>query len=288
MGLFKKVKNILFDEEEVIDTKPLDKKVEVVKKPEIKEEVYTEYKPPVVKREEKPIVKDTPKPNDDLESTFPFPDFDEEEFDSYRPVVTPTTVVKPKPRTTNILDLERQKRQDKKVEYSRIEKVEETVKKKFKPSPIISPVYGVLNEDYVADDITNKGETIQKQELDVESVRRKAFGSLDEISEEKNVKKTYVETETVTSYEPREEKEKKVKTIDELLEDTSDVKIDLDDTEDIETEVSEPIKEKVREEEPRKVVEPEPIKKPNPSEDTLENDLFDLIDSMYDTREDGE
>jgi hypothetical protein len=268
MGLFKKVKDILFDEEDVIE--PEKKTVEPVKE---EKPVYTEYKPPVVDR----TIKETPAPKveEKPENTFPFPDFDEEEFDSVRPAP------KVAPRKTNVMDFERQKKQEKKVEYSRLEKVEIVDKKKFKPSPIISPVYGVLNEDYTADDITNKGETPRKQNLDVESVRKKAFGSLDKYDEDKSIKKTVVETETVTSYEPKEEKEQKVKTIDELLEDTSDVKIDLDDTDELDVEPSKVI------EEPVDIPEKEiTTQKVNKDEDTLENDLFDLIDSMYDTEGD--
>lgn len=279
MGLFGKIKDILFDEEEVVE-EGTPRNLEVKKPIEEKPQVATEYKPPVVNR---PIKKETVSQENDyvrqevkeykMENTFPFPDFDEDEFDSVRPIQ--------KPKTTNVLDYERNKRKERKVEHNRLDRVEVVEKKKFKPSPIISPVYGILNEDYVASDITNRGEPVpQKSSISVESVRKKAFGSLDEPIK-KEVKEVYKETETVNSYEPIERKEQKVKTIDELLEDTADVTIPLEQ-EEIIPEI-EPVK--------KTIIEPtihEKSKTESIDEDTLENDLFDLIDSMYDKGEEEE
>lgn len=279
MGLFGKIKDILFDEEEVVE-ESTPKNLEVKKPIEEKPQVATEYKPPAVNR---PIKKETVSQENDyvrqevkeykMENTFPFPDFDEDEFDSVRPIQ--------KPKTTNVLDYERNKRKERKIEHNRLDRVEVVEKKKFKPSPIISPVYGILNEDYVASDITNRGEPVpQKSSISVESVRKKAFGSLDGPIK-KEVKEVYKETETVNSYEPIERKEQKVKTIDELLEDTADVAIPLEQ-EEIIPEI-EPVK--------KEVIEPtihEKTKTESIDEDTLENDLFDLIDSMYDKGEEEE
>ncbi len=53
--------------------------------------------------------------------------------------------------------------------------------KVFTPSPIISPVYGVLNENYKKEDIVAKKESRKRAEpLDLDSVRRKAYGTLEE------------------------------------------------------------------------------------------------------------
>lgn len=270
MGLFGKIKDILFDEEEVIEEATPIKK-EPIKQVKEEETRKTEYKPPVVNRtyQSEPSLTKTSfqktETNDyKLENTFPFPDFDEDEFDTVKPIQ--------KPKTTNVLDYERNKRKERKIEHNRLDRVEVVEKKKFKPSPIISPVYGILNEDYVASDITNRGEPLpEKSTLSVESVRKKAFGSLDE-PVKKPTKEIPVEKETVRSYEPLEQKEQKVKTIDELLEDTSDVSIPVDD-EDIILD-TESIMPEEEEKTPSKV-----------DDDTLENDLFDLIDSMYDSKE---
>lgn len=53
----------------------------------------------------------------------------------------------------------------------------------FKPSPIISPIYGILDKNYKKDEIVNKREvritsSYARENLSVEDVRRKAFGSL--------------------------------------------------------------------------------------------------------------
>ena len=92
MGLFGKIKDILFDEEEVVE-ESTPKNLEVKKPIEEKPQVATEYKPPVVNR---PIKKETVSQENDyvrqevkeykMENTFPFPDFDEDEFDSVRPI----------------------------------------------------------------------------------------------------------------------------------------------------------------------------------------------------------
>jgi hypothetical protein len=55
-------------------------------------------------------------------------------------------------------------------------------KKYFQPSPVISPVYGILDKNYHKDDITNKKKNsndIQREKkANVDDVRKKAFGTL--------------------------------------------------------------------------------------------------------------
>lgn len=52
----------------------------------------------------------------------------------------------------------------------------------FTPSPIISPVYGVLNENYKKEDIVTRTSTVRsnRETLDLDSVRRKAYGTLED------------------------------------------------------------------------------------------------------------
>lgn len=279
MGLFAKVRDILFEEEEI--TEPVkvvkeEKKVEepiakVVKEPEIKERVVKE---------------EVRRPKDDFDSmgerelfksekTFPFPDFDEEEFSS--------SVSRQKTKTTNVMEYERKRKVEKRTDFGRYERTEvrETVeRKKFKPSPIISPVYGILNEDYTINDI--KSRKVENDNLDIETVRKKAFEP-----EILDVPKTtyYEETVTVRVKEPEEEKIQKVKTIDDLLEDTSDEIIDVIPSHSIKDDILydeiEDELENVDASEVENDIE-------EPEDDTLENDLFDLIDSMYESREDGD
>jgi len=55
--------------------------------------------------------------------------------------------------------------------------------KKFKASPVISPVYGVLDKNYTKDEVKEKEDSTNElkrssQKVDFESVRKKAFGNL--------------------------------------------------------------------------------------------------------------
>ena len=56
-------------------------------------------------------------------------------------------------------------------------------KKTFKPTPIISPVYGVLDKNYKKDDIAPRKKVTQNsnsKELTVDDIRNKAFGTLED------------------------------------------------------------------------------------------------------------
>lgn len=294
MGLLNKIKGILFEEveeDEVVNTpkaeekKPIAEKIEPQKKVEEVETPKVNVVKPKAEVEqlnERELFKS--------DNTSPFFDFDEEEFSNM------SRVQKPKP-STNVLEYERKKKMEKRYDmgsFTKVERTEVVEKKKFKPSPIISPVYGILNEDYRPEDIKNKSEVSTNNTLDFNSVRKKAFG--EEVKEEPKTT-YYEETVTVKLKENDEEKKQKVKTIDELLENTSDVTIDVEEpkveekldaiNEDPEVNDYERIDEDLEELTPKKDVEKTEYEKVE-DDDTLENDLFDLIDSMYDNREDGD
>lgn len=62
----------------------------------------------------------------------------------------------------------------------------------FKPSPIISPIYGVLDKNYKREDVVSKKEirftsSIAREKLNVDDVREKAFGTTPEVEEEEVV-----------------------------------------------------------------------------------------------------
>lgn len=278
MGFFNKIKDILF--EEVDEEEAKEKVVTQEVKKEAPKQVIAERIEPQRKAEEPKRetvtsyasneVKGSNTSYDKREDPFSFPDFDEEEFSSS---------IKPK-ATTNVMEYEKKKKIEKRYDYGRFERVEKTEvteKKKFKPSPIISPVYGILNEDYKIEDIKDKTEE-NKKEIDFNAVRKRAFEDI----EPKPVAPKevfYEESVTVKLKEDEKEREQKAKTIDELLEDTTDEIIHVE-----EKEINEynNIDDELEEIEDIKPSEEEV------DEDTLENDLFDLIDSMYDNREDGE
>ena len=344
MGLFDKVKNILFEEEEVEEevvapkekeyTAPVVEEVPEYKPiNEIREEVPVRTVPTFEKPKEPSFEKPKSEMNDfserDLfrnESTFKFPAFDEEEFNTSMPK---TSLKEEKPA-----ELEYEKRkQERRNEYSRLDafKAKEEVKeekKRFKPSPVISPVYGILDKDYKAEDImeapkNNDNKILTSKDLDVDSVRAKAFGKLEsKLKEDRKTTITHESYEIKKEATPKHEKkvevkkeeekiddvvitdepilddshnliEERAKTIDELLKDASDDVIDTEDTLDITTSYD-AIESAIDSElDKADVIETTPVVEEEKNtdtldNDTLENDLYDLIDSMYDNTEDGE
>lgn len=178
MGLLNKIKGILFEEveeDEVVSTPKSEEKKPIAEKiePQRKVEEPVEKSVPKVTAP----VKETKTENLNERDLFksdnisPFFDFDEEEFSNMSRVQ--------KPKTTNVMEYERKKRVEKRYDmgnFSKIERTEVVEKKKFKPSPIISPVYGILNEDYKPEDIKSKTDNVVNTGLDFNSVRKKAFG----------------------------------------------------------------------------------------------------------------
>ena len=63
------------------------------------------------------------------------------------------------------------------------EKKEEPKEKIFKPTPIISPVYGILDKNYHKEDIVERKEpaiTKPKTSVTIDTIRNKAYGTLEE------------------------------------------------------------------------------------------------------------
>ena len=347
MGLFDKVKSILFEEEEVEEVETPKKKEEVIENNNDEDidikplpDVSVEVKPREthferVVAEEKPQQEFSERDLFRSESTFKFPAFDEEEFEESMPR---PNVVEEK-RSSNVLDYERRNKQEQRQQYSRFDsfKAKEEVKeekKRFKPSPVISPVYGILDKDYKVEDIKEAPKNLDNnilsnKDLDVEIVRKKAFGKLENTLKEaphKNVvtRETYeIKKETVKEEPVKEIKEEekvddvvittepimedshnlieeRSKTIDELLKDASDdvieesAPVDEINYSDLETELKNEFTDKDETKDDIIIDNTFEEEKENKDKvdalenDTLENDLYDLIDSMYDNTEDGE
>ena len=161
MGLFNKLKNVLFEEEEieipVEEEKPKikPKKVEAEKKPlERKRNIY-----------ESEVADDTPIVSDSslfkAEKTFDFPVFDDQEFESMKVSTKKEEKEEPKNMGINLIDYDRPKiKKEKKERTPEIrgraydaKTTAEIATRKFQPSPVISPVYGVLDKNYKKEDI---------------------------------------------------------------------------------------------------------------------------------------
>lgn len=101
-------------------------------------------------------------------------------------------------------------------------KNEDKEKKPFTPSPVISPVYGILNKNYKKDEIVDKKDGIKREKLvkdvhhaktievarkdeygvykvDIDSVRKKAFGGLDNLEKNANLDRLRNEEENITN-----------------------------------------------------------------------------------------
>lgn len=147
--------------------------------------------------------------------------------------------------------------------------------KKFTPSPVISPVYGVLDKNYRKEDILPRAssEGTLPKIMDVDNVRKKAFGIL-----EKNIDTE--ENEPLKDFSGKNEM--KMEDISKELEADEEIgkttRIDIADIKDIE--------EDIREKAPEEKKELTDKSNKNDEEDSLEKDLFNLIDSMYESRED--
>ncbi|MBQ7136990.1 MAG: hypothetical protein IJO43_03350 [Bacilli bacterium] len=188
MGVFDKIKNIFFEEEYVEveeeikkpkKAEPKKEKITVAKKidlPEIKKErVKPEPKEEIEEVEEEAIeeVEEAKQ-----ENKFKFPmTFEEEDFkqdevlvEKVQPKEEPKKEEKPK----YIYENERVP-----LYEGREEKKE---KPAFKPTPIISPIYGILDKNYKKEEIVTKKPIIlsssSSRKMDLDRVREKAYGDL--------------------------------------------------------------------------------------------------------------
>lgn len=62
-----------------------------------------------------------------------------------------------------------------------------SVKETFKPTPIISPIYGILDKNYHKDEVVDRKDKpasyVSRKNADLDSVRRKAYGELNPIED---------------------------------------------------------------------------------------------------------
>ena len=235
MGLFDKLKNVFLEEDFDDDDVPVVKKEKV--KEEEKIEKVEETKNEKVE-EFKEEVKETIPVNDNTFSDrellntkekFKFPIiFEDEDFKEEDK----------KTKSINLLERDNTKYE------TQIKTDVRREKKGFKPSPVISPVYGVLDKNYSKDDITTKDGLLNDYDkVDIDYVIKKAsgeYGTREEKREEKKeeevidlfkeveIEDNSMEIPIISKEEekPVEEKEEeideKIKSIDELLKDTTD------------------------------------------------------------------
>lgn len=166
MKLLDKFKNMFTDEVEEDD----DVKVEQIKKdvthvpidtPVLNEmEVEVEETPDISEKISKPIFFDE-KDFNDLEIS----NKEEKKLDYVEKKIEP------------------EKRTYEKETYRTQEDIEKIEKRTFKPTPIISPVYGILDKNYHKEDIVSRSEPKKIEESTeptVDTIRNKAYGTLED------------------------------------------------------------------------------------------------------------
>lgn len=270
MGLIDKFKN-LFTEEVEVEEK--ESKKDTIQK----EVIQVEIPSPKKSRSEfysdeasfnndagVQIENETPMPT---KSEYKFPFFDDNDFDS--------------------IDVKPESKEEKKQSHNRKEvyKPAKEEKKIFRPSPIISPVYGILDKGYQREEFKSKTDGrssyYSSKEANVDAIRNKAYGGL-----EADIETTLFGGNRVLFNEKEEEPQKDViqKVLeDEKLDDTPEANYTFDSstldekprhgapkeddlTDLLEEEMDKSAEEEKHKKEPRKISDQE---------------LFSLIDSMY-------
>ena len=289
MSFFDKLKNVLFEDEEEVSE-------ETSPKEEVKtEEVRFSSKPKETKVEEPP--------KEEAKETTVFQSFDEEEFDRIAAINKNRLLERDRKAREEKERQEREQEASRKeainssrenyrryeelrygksstkdtTEYHKTSEVQQNIynkplaskeePKRFKPSPVISPVYGVLGENYNKEDILPRAssEGTLPKIMDVDNVRKKAFGILEQNMDTNEALQDF-KGDSEIPWEKMDEN------LDEDIMGKT-IKIDVDD---------------VKNELDKK----EELKNPNikasvkKDDEALEKDLFNLIDSMYETRED--
>ncbi len=286
MGVFSKLKNIFYDEEVIeepeVELNKVDREVKKeVEKPKI-EEIKVIKTEPVgdIKEEFKNIkIEDTFSDRELLRSErkFNFTELDDDD------------VVLPSRR--NVLNVENKQKVDIVPDTPNIQLEQPKV---FKPSPIISPIYGILDKDYKKDEVVSKPvETkteIDTPARDYDSVRRKAYGTLEDDLEDTLNSMNKITPEAISKEvdkidndidELKEEplrdddKQTKIEDIINEIENTTNGDVSVGELED---------KLKIDNFDEDEEEEEEKVDK-TMTDSTLEHDLFNLIDSMYDDKE---
>ena len=277
MGVLSKLKGIFYDEVIVEEPEEEIKKVDkIVKKEIVVEEPIEEVKPKFDAFEEMKEAKEEPVRSERelfrSERTFNFTEFDDEE--------------ELPPRKT-VLTMEREREREKPTIARATQPVitpqEPEKPKVFKPSPIISPVYGILDKDYKKEEIKSRAtvnpEPVKPKVTVYDTVRRKAYGTLEDDLEDtlNSIELTIEETRSsMNNTDDYSQTMDKAAKIEELINKIDDVAEELDKT----MSVGE-LEDKVELDNFEDDYNDKTM-----TDSSLEHDLFNLIDSMYDDKED--
>ena len=328
MGLLNKIKGIFIEEveeeteentvqlEKIKEKTPVAKKIENPVQPveEKKEEKEEPIVDPVSEIQENVSeeTKEFSRPielnvTEEVEHRFPM-EFDDKDFEmDYTgkiEIIQDTPSVpesEPEPVKEEPI-LYHGRRSEREIEYHYespigVEPYENNKKTGFQRSPIISPVYGILDKNYRKEEIVSKREirlTTNNKKGDLDLVREKAYGELanditDSINEEKETKEEVKEEKVDKDnlfYDLSEDASPSVKvvTVGDAEEYFND--LGLEYNVDYKVAKEEPVEEDKEEEviEDFDDIKEEPkkeVKEEKEEESKTDDELFDLIDAMY-------
>jgi len=311
MGLLDKVKNMFIEEVEDDEIKKEVIQVKIPtpeKKEEQKEHEYEpnpkydeDYERPTLNLEELKKEKEVEnKKKEEVEITNIKPAlpkfFDDDDF-----------VQEEKPKPSRSFD-------DEIRTYNKVNTygTKKETKKVFTPTPIISPVYGVLDKNYKKEEISSKKKNTpriysQFDKMDVDDIRRKAYGTLEEELESNLSRDAIVfnddidvdmsNDKEITDYEEQpldifKELDKK-DALDDLLNsyEVENEEVETKNTEDlVEEELNRDYLDALSTSEDDNLIEEQLSRdydelEEQEEEQEEENDLFDLIDNMYSKEE---
>lgn len=246
MGLLDKFKNLFTDEVEE-DDEP------VVETPVKSEVMHVEIPGPAPKKEAEPVIEQTRTPLPKVPERRPAPVlFEDKDFDivDYKETEPPIEIM---PTYESKYSIKKTK-------------PEPEVKQTFRPTPIISPIYGVLDKNYKKEDITSRRNSVSDyNKTSLDEVREKAYGSLEE------------ELAGLNFDLPTEKKEETRSLLEEDLLPRMDVKERRSRVEENKKITSEP--------DLSDLTENKETSLESDIENSTSTDLFNLIDQMYE-RED--
>lgn len=195
MKLLEKLKNTFFEEEEIIVDEPVKKTETVARKvepigvkPEKKAEDILKEAEETLANESKPeyysdneLVKKDNKVQYFDEDDFLENDFEEKEHKKEAPKKIYGQSVDELYNSIN------------RVSSSNSKPYGAPLKEAFKPTPVISPIYGILDKNYKKEEVVDKKDKpssyVSRRNADLDSIRKKAYGSLDPLEEMNQPKK---------------------------------------------------------------------------------------------------
>lgn len=305
MGLLDKLKNLFTDEEEIIEEEEID--VEDAEEEEVEENKLPTFMREKIEREEKQInileekAREEEKELSDRNlasnnNSFKFPiAFEDKDFEigsySDQNVIKKEKTIEVKKTVSELYTKKSDNKKDKKPA--------------FKATPIISPVYGILDKNYKKEEVKAKKESDYEikrpsKKIDFETVRMKAFGTLSDEITDNLVLDSFNSIKEASEVEvcPDEDllsdmisEDKKGETIATAEENYFDFGVEYEANKDRENEKNEVkiVNHNDEEVTSEKIeVKESNNKKENDNNNDVEltDDLFNLIDSMYEERDD--